>query len=272
MKVSQFSVRHPVIIGMILIALALFGIYSISSTNVEFMGGIEMPQIYVIAVWPGASAEDIEDSVVNVLEENFVTLPDFRGVSSTSSNSVGSVIISFADGVDVNDKINEVRNRVRELENDLPDGLSGLPQCIIGDVTMLPVISFSVYGGEDLASVSSYIEDSLVPQLTQISGVSTVEVSGTVKPRVSVHLKLAELDAKGVSPLAVYQMVSYSYNALPLGTSYYEEKMVTVEYNGKFNSLDEIRNLPVGASDDGSIIHLGDVADVKLDYEDRGYT
>ena len=271
MTISKFSVRHPVIIGMILIALALFGIFSISTTNVEFVSEINMPQVYVVSIWPGASSEDIEKEVINVLEDDFVTLPDFRSISSSASNSVGITIISFADGINPEDKIQDVRDRIRELEDDLPDDLSGLPQCMVGGSAMLSTATFAVYGGEDLGAVSKYVEDTLKPRLTQIDGVSKIEVAGTAEARVNVELRIKDLESKGINPLAVYQMLGYSNNSIPLGSSMYEEKKVNLKYDGTFTSLDDIRNLPVGATDEGQIIRLSDVADVSISYPERDY-
>ena len=271
MTISKFSVRHPVIIGMILIALALFGIFSISTTNVEFVSEINMPQVYVVSIWPGASSEDIEKEVINVLEDDFVTLPDFRSISSSASNSVGITIISFADGINPEDKIQDVRDRIRELEDDLPDDLSGLPQCMVGGSAMLSTATFAVYGGEDLGAVSKYVEDTLKPRLTQIDGVSKIDVAGTAEARVNVELRIKDLESKGINPLAVYQMLGYSNNSIPLGSSMYEEKKVNLKYDGTFTSLDDIRNLPVGATDEGQIIRLSDVADVSISYPERDY-
>ena len=271
MKLSRFSVRHPVVIGMILIALAFFGIFAIFTTNVEFVSEINMPQVYVVSVWPGASSEDIEKEVIDILEDDFVTLSDFRSVSSTASNSLGITIITFADGVQPEDKIQEVRDRIREMENDLPDGLSGLPQCMLGGSAMLSTATFAVYGGEDLGAISYYVENTVKPRLTQIDGVSSIEVSGTAEPEVNIVLRIEDLDSKGISPLAVYQMLSYSNNSIPLGSAMYEGKKVNMRYDGSFTSLDDIKNLPVGASEEGKIIRLSDVADVSLSYSDRDY-
>ena len=271
MKLSRFSVRHPVVIGMILIALAFFGIFAIFTTNVEFVSEINMPQVYVASVWPGASSEDIEKEVIDILEDDFVTLSDFRSVSSTASNSLGITIITFADGVQPEDKIQEVRDRIREMENDLPDGLSGLPQCMLGGSAMLSTATFAIYGGEDLGAISYYVENTVKPRLTQIDGVSSIEVSGTAEPEVNIVLRIEDLDSKGISPLAVYQMLSYSNNSIPLGSAMYEGKKVNMRYDGSFTSLDDIKNLPVGASEEGKIIRLSDVADVSLSYSDRDY-
>ena len=271
MVISKFSVRHPVIIGMILIALSLFGIYCVATTNVEFVSEINMPEVYIVSIWPGASSEDIEKEVLEVLENDFVTLQDFRSISSTASNSLGITIISFADGVNPEDKIQDVRDRIRELEDDLPEDLSGLPQCMLGGSAMLSTAQFAVYGGEDLGAVSKYVEDTLKPRITQIDGVSKIEVSGTAESRVNITLRIKDLESKGINPLAVYQMLGYSNNSIPLGSSMYEEKKVNLKYNGSFSSLDDIKNLPVGATDNGEIIRLSDVADVSIGYPERDY-
>ena len=59
MKISHFAVRHSAVLSMVLIALALFGVFSLYTTNLEFIPDINMPQIFVISVYPGAGAEDV---------------------------------------------------------------------------------------------------------------------------------------------------------------------------------------------------------------------
>ncbi|MBO5770911.1 MAG: efflux RND transporter permease subunit [Spirochaetales bacterium] len=271
MKLSKFSVEHPAIIGMVLIALAVFGIFSIATTNMEFMGDISMPQLFVITVYPGASAEDIEESVIDVMEENFVTLPDFKSMTSTASNSVGSVVITFADDVDPYSKVNDVRNRVNDLMPSLPQGID-TPQVVIGGASMLPIMSFAVEGGDDIAQVSKYVEEELKPQLTQISGVSEIQISGLAEPRINIKLQTEKLDSKGISPLTVYQILSYSNISLPLGTTEYQGHDISVRFDGKYNTIDDIKTLPVGATEEGKIIKLEDVAEITLNYIDRNYT
>ena len=136
---------------------------------------------------------------------------------------------------------------------------------------MLSTATFAIYGGEDLGAISYYVENTVKPRLTQIDGVSSIEVSGTAEPEVNIVLRIEDLDSKGISPLAVYQMLSYSNNSIPLGSAMYEGKKVNMRYDGSFTSLDDIKNLPVGASEEGKIIRLSDVADVSLSYSDRDY-
>lgn len=268
MKVSEYAVKHPAVIGMLLIVLGVFGFLSLSTLNIEFMGDISMPSVIVISVYPGASAEDIEEDVTKVLEDDFVTLPDFKSVSSESSNSVSVITITFRDKIDPNDKLTEVRDRVNRLMEDLPDGISGVPNVVVGGASMLPIITFSVNGGSDAGSTTEYINETLRPRLTSVPGVSDVEINGGQDPRVNIMLRLADLEARKISAATVYQILNYSNVSLPAGNAIYEGRSIAVRYSGELSSLEDIRELPVGSADN-KIIRLSDVADITLGYPDE---
>lgn len=271
MKISRFSVEHPVIIGMILIALAVFGFVSIYDVNIEFMSDINIPQVYVVSIYPGASSQDIEETVIDVMEDNFVTLEGFSSMESQSSNSVGVVILSFQEGIDPYDMLPEVRNRITEMESELPSGLSGTPTALVGGASMLPIYSFTVSAGSDLANISSYVNDDLLPQITRIPGVSTVSVNGTIEPEVDITLNLERMNLLKVSVLQVYQVLSASNLSVPLSTGEYAGSEISIRYDGSFDSLSDIANLTIGATSEGKIIRLSDVADITFGYPESSY-
>ena len=271
MKISRFSVKHSAVLTMILLALLLFGLLSISSTNMEFVSNMDLPQIFVIAIYPGASAEDIESEVVDILEDDFVTLPDFKSMDSQSMNSVGVVTITFRDGVDPNEQLEEVRNRISQLSSSLPSGLQGEPQALVGGATMLPVTSFTLSGGEDIAALSAYVTDELRPRLTRIPGVSTVEISGSTEPEVQITLRMDDMNARGISPVTVFQILQFSNASMPLGTVESGTTGVDMRFDGSYDDISDIMDLPVGADDKGTIIRLSDVADVEFSYPEEDY-
>ena len=266
MNISKFSVKHPVVIGMILIVLVTFGVISLSNMNIAFMSDISMPEVMVLTIYPGAGAEDVEQDITNVLENDFVTLPNFKSISSTSSNSVSFITISFQDGIDANQQLAEVRHRITQKMNELPDGISGTPNAFVAGVSMLPVITFSVQGGKDLGRITEYINETLKPQITSIPGVSEVTVSGGKELRVNIKLRMKDLTAKGIPVAQVYQIVNYGNVTLPVGNAEYESKTIDVRFSGGFTSIEDIKNLPVGSGDKNVIIRLKDVADVELIY------
>ncbi len=271
MKISEFSVKHPVVISIILLVLAVFGIYSLSGMRTEFMVDITMPQAIVMTVYPGASAEDVEQDVTKILEEEFVTLPHFKKVESQSYNSLSWITVTYADGYDAYDQLVELRNRISNLKNQLPDGIQGEPTALVGGMSMLPVISFSVEAGQDSGRVTKYIKDELTPKLTQIDGVSEVQIDGGKELEVEVKLNVDELTSKGISVAAVYQVLNYGNTTIPLGNAVYENRQIQVRYAGGFKSIEDIKELPVGVADKNNIIRLGDVATVSLSYPEEDY-
>ena len=266
MNIAKFPVKHPVVIGMILIVLVTFGVISLSNMNIAFMSDISMPEVMVLTIYPGAGAEDVEQDITNVLENDFVTLPNFKSISSTSSNSVSLITISFQDGIDANLQLAEVRHRITQKLDELPDGISGTPNAFVAGVSMLPVITFSVQGGKDLGRITEYINETLKPQITSIPGVSEVSVSGGKELRVNIKLRMKDLTAKGIPVAQVYQIVNYGNVTLPVGNAEYESKTIDVRFSGGFSSIEDIKNLPVGSGDKNVIIRLKDVADVELIY------
>lgn len=268
MKLSRFAVTHPVVIGMIIIVFAAFGILSLSTMNVAFMSDISIPSVMVISIYPGAGAEDVEEEITNILEADFVTLPGFKNISSSSANSVSAITISFQDDIDPYDQLTEVRNRINQKMPDLPEGIQGIPNVLVGGVDMLPIITFTLTGGEDSARLTDYIENTIKPQITSISGVSDVKITGNKTLQLNIKLRMADLMSKGISVTEVYQTLNYANIKLPIGTAEYENRVIDVRYDGSFSSITDIENLPVGIGDGDVIIRLKDIADIGLDYPD----
>ncbi len=271
MKVSEFSVKHPVIISIFLLVLTVFGFYSITGMTTEFMVDITMPQAIVMTVYPGASAEDVEQDVTKILEENFVTLPHFKSVDSQSFNSLSWITVTYADGYDAYDQLVELRNRISQLIDDLPEGIQGEPYALVGGMSMMPVITFSVQAGQDSGRVTDFLKNDLTPRLTQIDGVSEIQIEGEKELQVDIKLNVDELTSKGISVATVYQVLSAGNTTLPLGNAAYENRQIQVRYSGGFSSINDIENLPVGVADGNNIIHLGDVATVSLSYPEEKY-
>jgi len=269
MKVSEFSVKHPVVITMLLIVLIAFGFFSLGGMRTEFMEDISMPQAIVYTVYPGASAEDVENDITKVLEDSFVTLPHFKAIDSTSSNSLSWILITYADGYDPYDQLTELRNRISELVEQLPDGISGEPRALVGGMAMMPIISFSVSSGQDTARLTQYLQDELTPLLTQIDGVSQVSIDGGKELAVNIKIDVDSLTSKGIAVSTVYQVLNYGNVNLPLGNASYQNRAIQVRYAGGFNSLEDIKNLPVGVGDGSTIIRLSDVAEVSLSYPEE---
>jgi HAE1 family hydrophobic/amphiphilic exporter-1 len=263
---ARFAIKHPVVVAMLLIVLVAFGGYSLYDQNIAFMSDINLPSIIVYTIYPGAAAKDVERDVTKILEDQFVTLPNYKSMDSVSQDSVSFIQVYYQDDVDPYDQLQEIRYRISTLENQLPDNLQGEPQALVGAASMIPAILFTVDGGEDTARVTQYISDTLRPKINQISGVSDIAVYGGKNLEAQVTLRSKDLVSKGISVLQVYQMLQSANSELPLGSGTYKGRTINLRYEGSFSSVKELENLTVGADDDGNLIKLSDVADVSLGY------
>ena len=268
MKVSHYAVKHPVVIAMFLIALVAFGIFCLFGLNFEFIPDISLPEVEIITIYPGASAEDVEQDITTVLEDNFVTLPNFKSISSKSSNSLSWITVIYQDGVDVYDQLTELRYRIDQLEDSLPSD-ANKPYALVGVATMLPVIQFAMIGGNDTGRITQYINDTLTPMLTKIDGVADVSMYGDAVSQIEINLRMDDVQSKGISILQVYQVLSASNFTIPLGSSSYMGKNINMKYDGTISGLEEIKNLPVGMGTDNVMVYLRDSANIRGTYPEN---
>ena len=193
MKISHYAVKHPVVIAMFLIALLVFGIYCIVGLGMEFIPDMSLPEVEIITIYPGASAEDVENDITKIIEEDLVTLPYFKSMSSQSNSSFSWITVIYQDGIDVYEQLTELRFRLQMLEDDLPADAHA-PYALVGGATMLPVMQFAITGGEDTSRITSYINDTLKPKIIS----KVIEISKKVALALQVkglmNLQLAVKD------------------------------------------------------------------------------
>jgi HAE1 family hydrophobic/amphiphilic exporter-1 len=264
MKISRISVEHPSRVAMILIALVVFGIVSVIDMNIEFMGDISLPTIEVLTYYPGAGAKEVERDITDILEKDLITLPHFSNIDSTSTNFVSWITITFTDGVDPYQMLEDVRYRLRMLRDDLPENLQQDPIAVVGEANMIPVFTFSITGENDISQTTQFVKESVEPLLTRIDGVATVEILGGREQEVRVHLRVDDLYANKISALQVMEAIKNSNIYIPLQTATYQDKEVVFQYDGQLQTLKDLKEIPVGLDSNGKIVSVEDVADVSF--------
>ncbi len=267
MNVSRFAIRHPAVIVILMIALLFFGVIALATMNQEFIPNVALPEIVVITVYPGGNPEDVEREVTDVLEEELTTVSGLDHSRSVSSNSVSIIHLAFEDGTDLNEMLPEVRAKIDQSRGDLPDGVEGRPVAMIAGAELIPVFSFAVVSDRDPQLLTSFIEDSVIPPLTQISGISRVDFFGGEQEELFIELQLQELEARGISVLQVQQALSQANVSIPAGSSSYRGRDLHVRFSGEFETLQDVRDLPVGRRE-GEYIYLRDIAEVSIRYPD----
>jgi len=267
MRVSRYAVKHPVVIGIILIALIAFGIFCFVNLSLEFVPDMSLPEVQIFTVYPGASAELVAKEVTSVLEDELIILPNISDIKSESYNSFSWITISYQNGIDAYDQMTELRFKIDEIASKLPESAEK-PYTLIGGSSMLPIVQFVVIGGEDTTRITNYINDTLKPKLTKIAGVTSVYLSGDLQETVNIKLRMDDVLSKNVSVLQIYQALQYSNYSVPLGTNVYQEHLIETKFDGSIESLDKLASLPIGVGSDNIPVKLSDVADVTYSVSD----
>ncbi len=267
MKLADFAIKHPAIITIILIALILFGIISLRGLKQDMLSEIELPSVLILTVYPGAGPEDIEREITEVLENELSTLEGIKTISSTSGNSNSTISLDFDWGTDIDVKLPEIREKINNVSDRLPDGIEGVPTMLKITPDILPILTVSVQSRMERKALSDFAEDFVLPSLSRIPGVASVNLQGGVVLRAEIVLRLPELDAKGVSVLEIFRQLEYGNVSFPAGAVRFRGKELTVRTAGEFNSVEEIENVVVGFKDN-TYIRLKDVADISITPKD----
>ena len=267
MKLADFAIKHPVIISIILIALILFGIISLRNLKQDMLSQIELPSVFILTVYPGAGPKDIEREITNVLENELTTLEGVKTISSTSGSATSTISLDFDWGTDIDVKLPEIREKINNVSDRLPDGINGIPTMLKITPDMLPILTVSVQSRMDRKTLSDFTEDYVVPSLSRIAGVASVNLQGGVEMHAEIILDLSQLDAKGVSILEVFRQLEYGNVSFPAGAVRFRGKELTVRTAGEFSSIEEIENVVVGFKDN-TYIRLKDVAEISITPKD----
>lgn len=264
MILSEFSVKHPAIITILLVSLLVFGVIAGMSMNSEMIPPVSLPAASIVTVYPGAGARDVERDISRLIENQMSTLPGLSELTSSSSDSVSVVTMDFRADVDVREKLPQIRELLNSISSKLPEGIEGSPVIYITEASsFLPIFSVRVSGELEAKELTKYIEDRISPALARIPGVSKINLVGGNKLEARVTFNVTELESRGVSALTVYEALRYSNLNIPAGQAMYRSKELSFTTRGAFSRLDELKNLTVGYSD-GSYIFLKDVADIDL--------
>lgn len=264
MILSDYSVKHPVVISIILVSLVLFGAIAYANLNREMISSVGLPQANVLTTWPGAGAKDVERAITRPIENQLSTLAGVSSMESVSKDSFSIVKLEFKDGTDVYGKLPEIRELLNVVTADLPENVEGAPEIIIAQAnSLLPIYSVRIDSTAAPADLARFIDDEVAPTLARIPGVSKINVQGKTEEELRIELDLERAQARSVSALEVYEALRYANADFPAGRADFRSRELAFTAKGAFSDLDEVRNLAVGFKD-GSYIYLKDIAEVSI--------
>ena len=192
--ISKFSVRKPytVLVGVVL--AIILGVVSFTRMTADLLPSISLPYVIVMTTYPGASPETVEMAVTQPVEASMATVSNIESISSVSNENYSMVILEFAQTADMNAVSLEIRENLDQITSYWDDAI-GNPIIIKLNPDMLPVMIAAVgMEGMNNAEISTYVQDSIMPELESLEGVASVSATGLLEESVNVIIRQEKVD------------------------------------------------------------------------------
>lgn len=265
-----YAIKERKVTLFAVVVLMVLGLYNYYVIPKEEAPKIELPAAVVTAIYPGASPEDMESIVTKKIEDKIAEMDGYDYSISYSKNSISTVVFELNHGTDVDKAWRDLREKMNDLENELPD------DCSIVDINtelmktagIIISISGENYSYEEL----EYYAEKVKKQLSRVDGIEQFKIEGEQKKEVKVEVDINRLNHHGLSLGDVTSIIKGQNLEIPVGSIDNGNMKINVNVVGPYHSLKDIENTVVSASKEtGEILRLKDIAKVYEGMEDTNF-
>ncbi|WP_348654618.1 efflux RND transporter permease subunit [uncultured Psychrobacter sp.] len=273
---SRFFIDRPIFAWVLAILVMLIGVISVVNLPIEQYPRIAPPTVSVSATYPGANAQTVENSVVQIIEQRMKGLDGLMYISSSSSsNGSASVTLTFENGTDPDTAQVQVQNKLQAAMSSLPESVQrqGVNVNKSSSSFMMVQAFISEDGSMDRADIADYINSNVLDSISRVEGVGEVQVFGS-SYAMRIWLDPARLRSYNMVPSDVVNAVraqnaQVSAGQLGQAPADTEQQVInaTVTVQSYLQTPEEFRNILLKTDSSGAQVRLGDVADVEIGSE-----
>lgn len=260
-KLATFSLHNRALIALVTVFVAVFGTISAGALKMELIPNLQMPIVGVVAPYPGASPEAVEEQVVKPLEGALTGIDGLESINATAAPSAATVMVNVKYGTDLDRAKQQVENALADVQA-LPEEVE--PIVFAGDFDQFPIVQLAVTSDKSPAELASDLERFVVGDLEDVEGVRQVQVTGGPVDRVELTIKPGAL-AQGVTMATLKDALEENGRMIPAGTVDSEkgERTLSVQVGTTPRSTAELGAVAVTLPDD-SVTTLEKVADIEV--------
>ena len=255
---AEICVRRPVFAWVLVLSLSVVGVFAFGRLGVDRFPNIDIPTISVTARLPGAAPEQIETEVTDKIEESVNTISGIDTLTSTSSEGISQVVVSFKLEKNADIAAQEVRDRINRVLPQLPRTVLQ-PTVEKLDFSSAPVITVAVTADKPVRDITEFADRILRRRLESADGVGQVVVIGGRSRQLNVWLDTALLRAQRLSVNDVARALQSQNADIPGGRMDQGAQSVTLRTRGRLESVDAFGDVVLREAS-GHAIRLRDVA------------
>jgi multidrug efflux pump len=266
-KLSDLSIRRPVLASMVSLALILFGAIGYTRLAVREFPDVDPPIVSVSTELPGANPQVVESAVTDILEEELSTVEGLRTLTSSSAEGFSNITLEFNLERGVEAAAQDVRDKVARVRGRLPEEVRE-PVVAKQEADAQPFFWLALSGANyDLLQLSDLGDRLVKSRLQTLPGVGQARIFGERRFSMRVWLSAAELSARGLTVQDVQQAIRSRNVEVPAGRIESERREFTVRSLGELKTPEQFADLVV-SSTGGVLVKLRDLGRVELGAED----
>jgi len=266
-NLSGWAVSHPTLILFLMIALGAAGFISYQKLGRAEDPFFTVKVVNVSAIWPGATAQEMQTQVADPIEKKLQELPFFEKVQTYSKPAFTAMQVTFKDSTppkDVPYLFYLLRKKLADVQGQMPAGLLG--PVVNDEFSDVDSILYMMTGdGADYAQLKKTAEG-MRQRLLKVPGVTKVDLYGAQDERIYVEFSHAKLATLGITPQALFDSLAKQNNVTPAGTVETSSQRVPLRVTGALDGVKAVAETPVESN--GRVFRLGDIATVTHGYVD----
>jgi multidrug efflux pump len=266
-NVSAWAVAHPALILFLIVMLGTAGLFSYRSLGRGEDPSFTIKLVVVTAMWPGATAAEMQMQVADPIEKKMQELPFFDKVTTYSKPGFAAMQVAFKDNTparDVPQLFYQLRKKLTDIKDDLPSGLIG-PSVNDewGDVDS--ILYMLTADGADYAQMKK-VAEAFRQKLLKVKNVTKVNLYGTQDEKIFVEFSHAKLATLGITPDQLFQSLARQNAVVPAGILETNAQRVPLRVTGALDGVKAVAETPVEAN--GRVFRVGDIATVTHGFAD----
>ena len=242
--ISAVSVRRPIGVLMMCIAVTVFGWIAVNRLPVDLLPEVDFPRISILTTYEGVAPEEMENLLTRPIEQAVSTIDGVTEITGESSEGLSRVALQFDWGTNLDSAVNDVRAQLDRLRDRLPED-ADLPVVLKFDISATPIATLGLSGEGDPRRLRYIADELLTRRLERVDGIGQVQVHGGRVREIRVELDQAKLVALGVTGDQVVQAIAQNNRNVSAGDMGEAGREVLVRTLGEIETVEDVRNILV---------------------------
>ena len=263
MKITELSLKKPVAVTVLMLSVYVLGVLSLFTMPVNLLPTVVYPLVRININWRGATPEDIENQIADVVEQKISTVDNLDYISATCMDGAYELLVYFDFRADRDVAYQDVISKMGIVRKNLPKDADE-PTIFKADPSQLPIMDLLVTSESwDVTKLRTWVQNYLNLLFVSVTGTAGTEMSGGVKREIRVLADPYKMQAKGVSADLLARRLKDENVELSGGRVTTGRKEFLVRTRAEFADVEEIKNTVISTDKYGKTVYVKDVAEVK---------